>query len=113
MWDYLLQVTCPKSVRGDWHKTVMGIVSSRVSKLPPEGRVDLFCELETQAPEILANIFMTEADAALDQLIFKVSVCAYMHVYACIIIIPTQLILCFFSHLAIITQEAPIISIGL
>ena len=54
------------------------VVQARVSWLHPKDRaVDLFCELEKydNTPDLLTNIFMTEATTALDELIFKVTVC--------------------------------------
>ena len=71
----MLDLMCPPSVREDWHEVVKSIVKDRVKKLSWEARVDLFCELESydNIPDLLTNIFMTEAATALDELIFKVN----------------------------------------
>ena len=58
---------------------VKSVVQARVSRMHPKDRVvDLFCELEKfdNTPDLLTNIFMTEAATALDELIFKATVCA-------------------------------------
>lgn len=60
-------------MKEDWHKVITLIVKLRVSELDPDGRVDLFLALESQAPDLLTDVFMTEAATALDQLIFTVS----------------------------------------
>ena len=54
---------------------VKSIVRDRVKRLSRDARVDLFCELEDRAdtPDLLTDIFMTEAARALDELIFKAS----------------------------------------
>ena len=57
----------------DWHGVVKTIVTDRVKLVAPAARVDLFLELESRAntPAIITNIFMTEATAALDVLVFR------------------------------------------
>ena len=58
----------------DWHGVVKTIVTNRVKNLTFESRVDRFLELErrtTTTHALITNIFMTEATAALDVLVFK------------------------------------------
>lgn len=75
LWQDMLELECPRSVKGDWHEVVRSIVKERVVSLPGEARVALLCELEKHpnAPDLLTNIFMTEAAEPLDELMFKVS----------------------------------------
>ena len=71
----MVELKCPQLVIEDWHGVVKSIVKDRVKNLSREARVDLFCELEDRAdtPDLLTNIFMTEAATALDELIFQAS----------------------------------------
>ena len=76
----MLGLWCPPAVEEVWHTIVKSVVQARVSQLHPKDRaVDLLCELEKydNIPDLLTNIFMTEAATALDELIFKTTVCAH------------------------------------
>ena len=69
----MLELWCPPAVEKDWQMVIKSIVQARVNQLLPKDRVDLFCELENRdnTPDLLTNIFMTEAATALDELIFN------------------------------------------
>ena len=79
----MLELQCPHAVEEEWQEVVKSVVQPRVARLLPEYRVDLFCTLEnkTNAPNLLTNIFMTEAATALDELILKASYSSSLLLY--------------------------------
>ena len=75
IWQFLLQLSCPSSVKQDWQKIVKEIVTNRVNGLSNVTRLDLFLQMELDCgpntPSLIANILMTEATTALDELVIK------------------------------------------
>lgn len=61
----------PGDVEDDWNQVVARIVKGRVTEVPKEGRIEIFCFLEgrKQTDDLLTNIIMTEAARALDELV--------------------------------------------
>ena len=63
-----------------WENIVVNIVKDRVSKVVPvELKLDIFTNAENNpsTPDVLRNVFLTEASEALDILVFKSKVTIY------------------------------------
>ena len=63
-----------------WENIVVNIVKDRVSKVVPvELKLDIFTNAENNpsTPDVLRNVFLTEASEALDTLVFKSKVTIY------------------------------------
>ena len=65
----------PSELEPEWHAIISSLINERVAQLPKEIRIDRFCDLENQQqiPDLIMNIFMTEAAKALDELVFSSS----------------------------------------
>lgn len=83
MWQFLLELRCPSSVEHDWHEIFNEIAAHLVKTLPCDVCIRLFLELEGNptAPQLVVDIFMTEATTALEELVLKkvsnYTVCCY------------------------------------
>ena len=62
----------PGDVADDWNQAVASIVKDRVVAVPKMAQIEIFCCLASQknTNEYLANIFMTEAAKALNEVVF-------------------------------------------
>ena len=65
----------PSELEPGWHTIISSLINERVGQLPKEIRIDRFCDLENQqhTPDLIMNIFMTQAAKALDEFVFSSS----------------------------------------
>ena len=79
LWNGLLALECPSSVKNDLDEVVKVVVTERAESLTREECVECFCDLEElgNTPAIITNILMTKTATALDELVFKVQIIKY------------------------------------
>ena len=81
IWESLLSLQfTDDEIYSVWENIVVNIVKTRVSRVVPvELKVDIFTNAEDipSTPDVLRNVFLTEASEALDILVFKSKVRSY------------------------------------
>ena len=76
LWNGLLALECPSSVKSDLDEVVKVVVTERAGNLTSEECVECFCDLEQlgNTHALVTNIFMIKTATALDELVFKVQI---------------------------------------
>ena len=81
----------PLHIKEIWFDIISSLIKSRITGLPNEIKVNVFCELENyrNKPETLHNVFMNQAVEALDQLssfneVGTVIINEYKIMYVCV-----------------------------
>ena len=84
IWEFLLQHTVvgdfqqlPSNIECDWIDIVVSRINCRMTDVPKEIKVNMFCDLEKRKniPDSLANIFMNHAAEALNDIFTTKQVC--------------------------------------